>query len=461
MKNKILNSGLRITALKLHDKITGRKILSRLEELNQTQWLSRDELEALQRKKLQYLVDYAYKYVPYYRRTFDQIGFHPNDLQKDLSNFSKLPILTKAIIRENFNDLLITETNYRKELSQLFTSGSTGNPLSFMQDSNYRDYVTADIQRHMGWAGWNLGDSQALIWGTKLNRTIGQKTRAHMIDTVWNRFHLNAFQMSEEKMALFAKKILKQKPKILFGYATCIDQFARFIRNFPKLNINFDGIFTTAEVLLPSSRIFIEDTFQCKIFNRYGTLELGGIACECHEHTGLHISVENNYVEILENGTPIDPGNEGELIVTNLNNFGMPFIRYSIGDLGSLMEYQKCTCGRNSIKLTNICGRLTEMFLTKDGRMVRAAFSGGFNCLSHPSIKQFQVVQKTIDRIVVRLVPYGEIPKSVLNEITKTINKAFGEDIKVDFEIVNKISLLPSGKHQYAVSELNKLDIPP
>jgi len=449
-----MRNAMRRTALQLHEKITGRKVLARLEELNRTQWLSRDELLALQREKLQRLVEYAYQYVPYYHRIFDQAGFHPCDLRKDINYLNKLPILTKATVRENFKDLITTEPERRKRMSPLYTSGSTGEPLSFMQDSNFRDYVTADVQRHMGWAGWVLGDPQAVIWGARLDRKFKQKIRAQMIDWVWNRVQLNAFLMTEETMSAFSKQIRKRKPRILFGYATCLHQFAQFIQHSAYTDIKFDGIFSTAEVLLPPVRQYLEDTFSCKVFNRYGTLELGGIACECNAHTGLHVSEENNYIEILEGESPVGIGELGSIIVTNLNNLGMPFIRYSIGDEGTWYAGNQCPCGRSSIMLENIEGRLTDMFRTQDGHLVRAAFSGGFQCLNHPTIIKFQAIQKSLDRILMRLVPNGEIPQSTLDEIVRSIRTTFGENVFVEFEFLDEIQPLPSGKHQYAVSEL-------
>ena len=443
-------------ALRMHEQITGRHILKKLEELNCTQWLSRDELLALQRAKLQGLLEYAYEYVPYYQRTFDEVGFKPSDIHQDISSFTKLPILTKSIIRENRNDLLTTEPDLRRRLSKLSTSGSTGQPLIFMQDSDFRDAVTADIQRHMGWAGWELGDLQALIWGAPIRPTLPKKLRARLIDWVWNRFQTDAFVMTDKTMTAFAQRVRRQKPPILFGYATSLYRFAQFIRQSPFQDMTFKGIFSSAELLLPSVRDFIENTFRCRVFNRYGTLELGGVACECGAHTGLHVSVENNYAEILCNGYPAEPGEVGDIIVTNLNNRGMPFIRYSIGDAGAWYLGEKCPCGRVSPMLQAIEGRIVDSFKTGDGRIVWAGFAGAaFHCLDNPAIKQFQVVQKSLDNIVVRLVPDGEIPRPVLDEITHAIQVIFGVKVKVNFEFPDAISPLPSGKHRYAVSELN------
>jgi phenylacetate-CoA ligase len=452
-----MSVSLRRGALKLYQIATGRRILARLDELNRTQWLGRDEVMALQRDKLQRLVEYAYQYVPYYRRIFDQAGFRPDDLHRDLEALRKLPILTKAIIREDFDEMMTTEPQRRQRMSKLATSGSTGHPLIFMQDSDFRDYVTADIQRHMGWAGWELGGLQALIWGASFETSLRQSLRTRLIDWVWNRFQTNAFVLTDETLSAFADRVQRQRPRILFGYASSLYRFAQFVRQSPYQDIAFEGVFPTAELLLPSVRQFIEETFQCKVFNRYGTLELGGVACECEAHTGLHISAENNYVEILRDGRPAEPGEVGDIIVTNLNNLGMPFIRYSIGDVGAWYTGGDCPCGRASPMLQAVEGRTVDTFKTRDGRTVWAGFAGAaYRCLTSPAIKQFQVVQKSLDKMIVRLIPDGEVPQATLDEIIRAIQTAFGDNVEVEFEFLDEIPVLPSGKHQYAISELNK-----
>jgi phenylacetate-CoA ligase len=452
-----MNSSLNKAALKLHERLTGRHILSRLEELNRTQWLSRDELLALQRDKLISLLEYADRNVPYYQRVFKEVGFQPDDLRQDLTNLNKIPILTKAIIRKNRDDLLTTEPERRRRMSKLSTSGSTGEPLVFMQDSDFRDAVTADIQRHMGWGGWKLGDPQAVIWGASLNPTYWQLTRSSLIDWVWNRFQINSFVMTDESMAIFAERICKRKPRILFGYSTSLHHFAQFIQHSPYREITFDGIFTSAEMLVDPVREFIEETFRSRVFNRYGTLELGGVACECEAHCGYHVSVENNLIEILQDGHAAEPGEVGDLIVTNLNNRGMPFIRYNIEDAGAWHTDGDCPCGRAAPMLKSLEGRIRDALLTRDGRTIFSGFSGhAFHCLAQPGIRQFQVVQKTVDRMVVRLAVDHDMSQTALDEISRAFRGMFGDNLVVDFEFPDEIPELPSGKHQYVISELNR-----
>ena len=307
----------------------------------------------------------------------------------------------------------------------------------------------------MGWL--EAGDLQALIWGAHPKPTMQEKVRTLMIDRVWNRFQLDAFSMNEKAMTTFAEHLYHQKAVTLFGYVQSIYHFAQFIRTSPFQGITFKGIFTTAELLIPSVRHFIEETFQCKVFNRYSSLELGNVACECQAHNGMHTNIENNYVEILCDGSPAKTGVPGELIITNLNNLGMPFIRYRIGDIGTWHIDQDCVCGRASPKLVSIEGRIIDSFFTYDGKIIWSGFLAAiFNRFAHPAIKQFRIVQKSLKLTIVYLVSEGEVPRLVLDDIVNAIQSALGEEVNVNFEFLKQISPLPSGKHQYAISELNR-----
>ena len=188
--------------------------------------------------------------------------FNPKIYEKTWIVLSNLPILTKSIIRENWNDLLTTEPERRRGMNKLATSGSTGQPLVFMQDSDFRDSVTADIQRHIRWAGCQLGDRQAFMWGAGSQLSLQRKMRTKLLDRVWNRFLTDAFTMTDEELTAFAKRIRREKPKILFGYATALYRFAQFIRNNSFQDISFQGIISTSETLLPPVRSFLEETFQ-------------------------------------------------------------------------------------------------------------------------------------------------------------------------------------------------------
>jgi len=449
-----MNSFPRRQAIQLYERVTSRRFLERLDELNRTQWLSRDELLNLQRNKLHRLLEYAYEKVPYYHRLFDRVGFRPADVLTDLGSMHKIPVLTKAFIRENSDDLLTTEPQRRQQMSSLTTGGSTGHPLVFMQDSNFRDYVTADIHRHLGWAGWQLGQVHAYIWGASFEVKASQSIRVKLMDWALNRFVTNAYVLSEESMSAFAAQVRRHRPRILFGYPSSLHRFAEFVHERGFDDIQFDAIFASAEVLYPAQRQVIEKVFGGRMFNRYGTRELGGVACECGAHTGLHASIENVYIEILRDGQPAKAGEAGDIIVTNLNNYGMPFIRYSIEDMGAWYGEEHCPCGRELPMMDLVLARRIDMFKTRDGRAVWGGFASPM--FGMKGVKQFQLVQKSVDHVVARIVKDADLDEARLAEIERTARIALGDQVNVGFEFPDEIPVYDSGKYRYAICEIDK-----
>ncbi|TEU11857.1 MAG: phenylacetate--CoA ligase family protein [Anaerolineales bacterium] len=448
-----MNAFPRLQAIRLYQKVTGRRFLEHLDELNRTQWLSRDELLNLQCNKLHRLLEYAYEHVPYYHRLFDRVGFRPADVLTDLTTMRKIPILTKAIIRENFDDLLTADLQRRKQMSPLTTGGSTGHPLIFMQDSNFRDYVTADIHRHLGWAGWQLGQVHAYIWGANFEAKTSQSIRVKLMNWALNRFVTNAYVLSEQSMSAFATQVRHRRPRILFGYPSSLYRFAEFVREHGFDDIKFDAIFASAEVLYPAQRQFIGEVFGGRMFNRYGTRELGGISCECEAHTGLHASIEDVYIEILKDGQPAK-AKVGDIIVTNLNNYGMPFIRYSVEDMGAWRVEAHCPCGRELPMMDLALARRVDMFKTRDGRSVWGGFASPM--FGMKGVKRFQLVQKSLDHVVARIVKDADLDEARLSEIERTVKMALGDNVNVEFEFPDEIAVYGSGKYRYAICEIDE-----
>jgi phenylacetate-CoA ligase len=448
---------LRRQAIQLYQKATNRRILQNLDELNRNQWLPKEDILNLQRDKLHRLLDYAYQHVPYYRCLFDRVGFRPADVLTDLSSIHKLPVLSKTVIRENYGDMITTETQRRQGMSSLTTGGSTGQPLIFEQDNSFRDYVTADIHRHLGWAGWQLGQAHAYIWGASFEVETSQSIRSKLMDWALGRFSTNAYVLSEESMSAFAGEVRRRKPRILFGYPSSMYRFAEFVRDHGLDDIKFKAIFGSAEVYFPAQRQLIEEVFSGKAFDRYGTRELGGLACECEAHTTLHASVDNNYIEIvtdLEGKEHVQPGEVGQIVVTNLNNFGMPFIRYRVEDMGAWSTAERCPCGRELPLMDLVQGRRIDMFRTRDGRAVWGGFASPL--FGMEGVKRFQLVQKSYDLVVARIVKVGQLDEARLHEIERTVHIALGDHVKVEFEFPDEIPVLDSGKYRYAISELTE-----
>jgi phenylacetate-CoA ligase len=444
---------LRQPAINLYELASGRQIMARLAELNRSQWLTREQLLTLQKEKLHCLLKYADEHIPYYQRVFKQVGFEPDQILASPTSFHKIPLLSKAAIMENFDDMITTEPSRRKRLSRFWTSGSTGHPLSFIHDTSFRDYLTADLHRHIMWTGWTLGECQGYIWGSAFDVPIQKTLRARLIDWAFNRITTSAFALTEESMASFARKIEHTGTRVLLGYSSALVRFAEFAHErgiAGKLALS--GILSTAEALHPRQREVIESSLGCKVLDRYATRELGGIACECPEHGALHLSIENVCVEILRDGVPAAVGQEGDIVVTNLNNYGMPFIRYQVGDIGQLSD-AACLCGRGSPIMEAVYGRVLDMFKTAAGKSIHGyVFHLIFSDMSE--VAQFQVTQKDYDHIAVSIVEREPMSPERLAYIENAIQDTMESKVRVDIQRLEQIPVPSSGKFRYTVSEV-------
>jgi len=214
---------------------------------------------------------------------------------------------------------------------------------------------------------------------------------------------------------------------------------------------------TSAGTLHPFIREKIETAFQCKVFNRYGSREVGDIASECEAHAGLHVFSSGNYIEIVDDqGHPVPNGVEGNILVTNLYNYAMPLIRYSIGDRGVLSRSESCVCGRHGQILERITDRNVEMFRKRDGTLVDGLFFNHF-LYYKDWVKKFQVVQKDYERVVFKIQRTNkEYQEAELEEIREKTRVVMGEECEVTFEFVDDIPPSRSGKYSYTISEIQQ-----
>jgi phenylacetate-CoA ligase len=422
-------------------------------ELNQLQWRSEDELIALQRKWLEQVLEYANTYVPYYRDLFKKIGFHPSDFAADPACFQELPFLTKDIVRENHDHLITTEPALQSKLSRAKTGGTTGEPLWFMRDPVSEDYLLAHLYHIMEWSGWQLGQPQGWLWGHVLTWADGEATTTIGRFKNWavGRFRSNAFHLTPESMEEFATQLENQQGSLVWSYVSTMYRFAQFVQELGR-PIKLRAVYTAAEPLYDHQRQLIEDVFDCQVFNSYSCVETGQIACECDRHDGLHIMMRNCYLEVLSDGQPVPDGEEGEFVLTSLTNLAFPFIRYKAED-GGRKRAQSCSCGRGLPMLDVVEGRIIDFFQTRD----RGKVWGAFVVPMVPTlgkIKQYQIVQKSLDLIVLRIIKEGTIDESKFAEIERACKIALGENVRVESEYVDSLPSTPTGKHRYVISEV-------
>jgi phenylacetate-CoA ligase len=416
--------------------------------------LNPEELINFQQKQLVILILHSYKNVPYYHKIFEEIGIVKN-LNVDLSKFTEIPILTKEIIRNCKKDLISNDYLTRKWFYES-SGGSTGEPIQHIQDDEFNRWADATNKYYynniLGIDEDNA--KKVILWGSE--RDLFEKSfrlRERLSNWLENNIFLNSFKMSEEDMNKYISIINSYKPYIIRGYAGSLFTLAEYL---DKKNINIFSpkfLISAAEGLTEEMREKIEYAFGSKVYNTYGSREVGSIAGECDN--GLtHVFSFSNYIEILDlNDQKINDEKEGKVIVTNLHNYSMPLIRYEIGDM-AIPNSEKCICQNILPTIKQITGRITEHFIRKDGTIVPAEYFIhliGVVC-NTGSIKKFQVIQEDYLKIKIKVVPNSIIKEDEKKNIEEKIKILMMQDCTISWEFVTEIPLLKSGKYLYTKS---------
>lgn len=417
-------------------------------ELERNQWLSRDELEHIEWQKLKKLLDHAYANVPFYRQRFQQVGLTPADIQTK-KDFCRIPLLSKDDIRAHEDELIAQ--NYAEGMKRDTTSGSTGIPIGVYHDHNYVPMENAAFTRLRRWFGVEPGDKAAWIWGRR-DDLPADTWSARLITALKRERWLNAFRVSDEEMQSFAEMLVEWQPDYLVGYATSVYLFARHVSSHHIAEIHLKAVETTAGTLWPHERQMIEETFDCQVFDRYGSHETGHIAAEC-EYGRMHIACDVCCVQILTGGKPVSEGEVGEIVVTPLYNYGMPLIRYRIGDVGS-WDTQACPCGRGLPALHEIVGRTNSIITLPSGKYL---YGGIFLTILEDvlEIQQFRVHQPTKNKLEILLEKGDGFRQETIDLVHERTIKLLGDEpINVSILATNEIPPTVSGKYLVTTSDV-------
>lgn len=425
--------------------------LKYLAQLERSQYWSRERLLEHQWSSFRRLVAHAFETCPFYRRSFERAGITPDDLRSP-EDVAKVPMITKEDIQAHREEMV--SSRYRREaLIRDMTGGSTGSPMQFYYDADRRDSREAAAMRHDRWAGWDLGERRAILWGapqdTRIDAGLKSRLRERLIE---RRLILDAASLDEEAMSRFARELLRYRPGTLLAYANTLGLFARYLRDQGIEAIRPRGIISSAEVLTPENRQLVEEVFSCRVFDRYGSREFGLIASECEAHCGMHVNAENLLVEAVVDGTPrVDE--DGEIVVTDLRNYAMPMIRYRIRDVGRITG-RVCECGRGLPLMELSGGRVTDFLTATDGRKVSGIVVATYVITNIPGIRQVQFVQDTPGAVTINLVRGGEWSAETQRELISRARRYLGEDMQFELSFRDRIPAEKSGKYRFCISTL-------
>ena len=362
---------------------------------------------------------------------------------------SRLPIVRRADIQQNADRF---RSNSAKNCSDDATGGSTGTPMVFKIDRNTQIAREASLMWANSLAGWRPGEKIAMLWGS--GRDVKSASGRLRLSVRWwieNMRWYDAFDMGEDRMALFHQDLSSFRPHLLVAYAGSAFAYARFLKERNRIpEYPLRAIVTSAEVCTPTMRALIEETFGRPVFDRYGNREFAGIAAECEAHQGLHLNEDDCVVEI-ESPDPFRQ--EGPILVTYLKNRAMPFLRYDTGDAGRFASSDVCPCGRNTIRLAPVTGRQSDTIRTPSGKLIHGEY---FTHLLYgqAGVREFQFVQESLKSYRLLVIVSSELKIGAKERWREAILAAIGSDCELMIECVPQIPTLPSGKRKFTLSKL-------
>lgn len=421
-----------------------------LRELERSQYFSIERLRELQTRKLGAMLAHAYEQTPYYRKLFDECGFKPSEF-KDPRDLKRLPILGKDQVRRQQSEFLASSLK-NGPLSVFKTGGSTGVPVEVLKDPHTVELINATSLRAFRWAGWNIGEPVGMIWGNPpVWTTLKEKLRDALIGP---EIYLDTMSLTDASMRDFVERWQQARPTLLRGHSHSIYIFASFCNAHAITSVRPKAIISSSMMLLPTERRAIEQAFACKVTDLYGCEEVGLIATECERHHGMHVDMENNYVELLDHdGNDVAPGEDGAVVVTSLLNRSMPLIRYKMGDVASFAG-RTCPCGRTLPLMNSISGRVADFLVRKDGSVVAGVSLVERTLTKFPGVAQMQIVQEDLDTIVLKIAKDPDYTPETEQALIEEFKHSVGEHNRITVEFVTAIPQERSGKFRFAISKV-------
>jgi len=431
---------------KIIDILTGKNIAGYYKLYSKTQWLTNEQMQAFQLKKLQKLITHCYNNVPYYSKIMKSKGITPNDIVS-LGNIQLFPILTKEIIKENYNDFIPINIKSIKGVKTSQTGGTTGNILFKRNDANTRSSAWASYKRFTeDWMGVSEQNKRlTLMGGHVIASSYKDRIKERIENFLSNSITFSPYDTSEQNAENIINSLQNNKFQLIKSYSQFLYQLALKLKQ-RGLKFDVKAITTTAEPLMQEHRELFKEVFNAETFDQYGCGEIGAIAYECNHHKGLHITEEKVIVEVNE---------KNDLIVTDLDNFSMPFIRYYNADQ-LILSNELCTCGRKSKLIKQILGRTCDYVIGDRGQILHWAYFWHLffdtNMAKNRNLKKFQVVQQSEAILLIRLVadPLNEEEKMLI--ISDIVNR-LGE-IEVIFSFESDIENSSSGKYRPVINKL-------
>jgi len=430
-------------------RLLGIPVTAHLRLLEQSQRLPREQILELQWAKLRRLLVHAYENVPFYRRRFETMRAHPHEI-RNRDDFARIPPLTRQELEHNAHDLVARNLPARRLVANA-TGGSTGRPVHFHVDREYLYWAQAMVWLQDSWTGWSPGRRHAFLWGSRLDLEQQQAGKVRLYNRLARNLFLDAFAVDPGALDRYLRRLRRFRPALLTGYVLPLQILARRAQQGAFGTLSIGAVQTGAEPLRPAQRAIIEEGLGAPVFERYGGRDIGSLAHECEAHQGMHLFPLNYAVESLRDDRPAVNGESGELILTHLDNYGAPFIRYRSDDLGVLSD-RVCPCGRTWPMLERVEGRLADCIVGPSGAVMSGLFFP--HLFKDFDIGQYQVIQETVGSLRILLAAGHGFGPEQQARIEEVIRQHLGNEMQIAFEFMESIPRAESGKFRVVISHV-------
>ena len=417
---------------------------------------SPQKIRAIQEERLERLLHHAWSQTEYYHEVLEHCGVVRNG-RVNLDRFVDIPFLTKDIIRSHGDRLRAKSLPPGRKPHKNLSGGSTGQPVRFWQDNVYWGVTIATRTYHFSTVGKEYGQREMKIWGNERDLRLGSLGwKATLENFIYNRKFEQCWHLPERRIQEIIRHINQWRPQMLWCFRDGIDSVAKYI------NEHGIKVHTPAAVVLGGATVYpfmvqaIEKAFLAPAISAYGSREVGAVACQCRLRGGLHIATQAHVVETIGADERRVIEQDGELAITPLLNYAMPFIRYRIGDRGRLTE-RSCACGRAFPLLDALSGRVVEVLRNPKGEQIDPIYFMWMMAekINNSTFKKGQIVQEEDGSITVNLVLEKGVssPQATphLNEIREAIELVMSTECPIRFAFLDDIPLSVSGKYPYIV----------
>jgi phenylacetate-CoA ligase len=411
------------------------------------------------KRRLREMIEHAYRNVPYYREVFKNAGIRPSDIRTE-DDLKYIPITSKGDL-QNLPVVEITCQGIKEEnLIERKTSGSTGEP-SIIR----RTWLEERILQRFRWRslkslGWRMRDRLSDVGLPERIQPSDYQVPAKL-------FHLlGLYRRNKTDCRQPIEKILfeleAERPNVISGHPGVLSKLAQTIDSNNTLKNKLRFIAAGGETLTGSMKDNISRAFRAPVYNLYGSHEFNLIAWECKETGELHTCDDNIFLEVQREGVPVGKGERGEVVITGLHSFAMPFIRFRLGDVVTRGS-DVCSCGQPFSTIGEVLGRMHDYFHLPGGLILHPyEISTAVKRQIRELIRQHQLIQETRERIIMKIVPVKRIERSVIDSLEESMKETLGGDVEFKIIQVEEISIEPSGKfrvsHSMVESEYDGMD---